>query len=103
VSQGTVTYLPFLPMHSVNVKWIVKLPPFKNAVTHKLITLTTIITNALYHPSFKKKMLTVITPQDVQLQNDFTRKPILTSGLAPNVTRKLYDTNETLMIITYAT
>jgi hypothetical protein len=54
-------------MHSVNVKWIVKLPLLKIAVTHKLITPTTIITNSLYNPSYKKKRLTVITPQDVQL------------------------------------
>jgi hypothetical protein len=66
VSQGTKTYLPFVSLHSVNLKWVVTLQLLKIAVTHKFITLTTIITNSLYHhPSFKR--LTVITPQVVQL------------------------------------
>ena len=57
VFRGTITYLPFIPLHSVNVKWVVKLPPLKIAVTHKLITVTTIITNSLYHTSLQKKKL----------------------------------------------
>jgi len=68
VSQSTITHLTLSPLHSANVKWVVKLLLLKIAVAHKVNHTNQDNYQFTIPPTVKKKKkLTTVTPQDDQL------------------------------------